>query len=163
MALLENGALRADPYLRLSEEDALPDGAPALLTLERLLREAPLRDAPTGVELPPDADPASLAQLLDRLALVALRLPKHKDGRAFTQARALRERLGFRGEIRATGHVLPDQYLFLLRCGVTTVEVPEDADLAVWDAARRLIPVAYQASVGAEAPLSLLRRRLGVA
>lgn len=162
MALLENGALRADPHLRVAEEDALPDGAPALLTLARLLRETPLRNAPMGVELPPDADPADLAPVLDRLALIALRLPKHKDGRAFTQARTLRERFGFRGEIRATGHVLPDQYLFLLRCGVTTVEVPEDADVAVWEAARRVIPVAYQASVGSETPLSLLRRRLGV-
>src|SRR5687768_10836436 len=73
MALLENGALRADPYLRVAEEDALPDGAPALLTLARLLREAPLRNAPTGVELPPDANPLDLAPVLDRLALIALR------------------------------------------------------------------------------------------
>jgi uncharacterized protein (DUF934 family) len=163
MALLENGTLRADPFLRVPDEDALPDGTPALLSLARLLREALRGRAPTGVELPPDADPAALAPLLGGLALVVLRLPKHRDGRAFSQARALREKLGFRGEIRATGHVLPDQYPLLLRCGVTTVEVPEDADTAVWEAARRVIPIAYQAAAGAEAPLSLLRRRPGAA
>jgi uncharacterized protein (DUF934 family) len=93
--------------------------------------------------------------------LVAIRFPKFRDGRGFTLARTLRERYGFTGEIRALGHVLPDQHLFLLRCGFSSVAVPDDADLAVWTAAIGRFHVAYQPALAEKAPLSLLRRRLG--
>jgi uncharacterized protein (DUF934 family) len=163
MALLEAGRLRADPYRHLADDAPLPATAPVLVSLERLLRDsAALRahDAPLGVLLPPDADPQVLRPMLDRLALVALQLRKSRDGRAFTQARRLRETLGFTGELRMVGHVLPDHYAFLLRLGVSTVEVSEGTDVAVWEASKRVIPIAYQAAVSSEAPLSLLRRRL---
>ena len=166
MPLLEAGALRPDPWIAVADDQVLPDGAPVLVSLDRLIREAPGlagRNAPLGVVLPNDADPASLAPLLDRLSLVALRFPKHRDGRAFTQARALRERHGFAGEIRATGHVLPDQYAFLLRCGVTTVEVPEGTDAATWERSAHVVPVAYQAAVAGDAgALGLLRRHVAI-
>ncbi len=165
MPLLEHGRPVPDPWIAVADEAPLPEGAPALVTLVRLLAgEAALsgRNAKLGVALPNDADPAVLAPLLDRLSLVALRFPKHRDGRAFTQARALREHHGFTGEIRATGHVLPDQYAFLLRCGVTTVELPDGADTAAWDRALHAIPLAYQPAVAGDAgPLGLLRRHLG--
>lgn len=166
MPLLENGRLVPDAWVAVADDAPLPEAVPALLGLDRLLREEAAligRNAPVGVVLPPEADPARIAPLLGRLSLVALLLPKHKDGRAFTQARRLRERHGYTGEIRATGHVLPDQYLFLLRCGVTTVEVPEGTDPAVWDAARRVIPIAYQPAVAGDEPLGLLHRRLRLA
>ena len=55
--------------------------------------------------------------------------PNFRDGRAYTQARLLRERFGFRGELRATGQVLRDQFVFLARAGFDAFEVkkPEDA------------------------------------
>jgi uncharacterized protein (DUF934 family) len=165
MALLEDGRLVEDRYLPIGDDDPLPD-APALIPLDRLRREGAAlagRRAPLGVALPAEADPAILAPWLPRLSLVTLRLAKHRDGRAFTQARRLRERLGFRGEIRATGHVIADQYLFLLRCGVSSVAVPEGTDPAVWDAARRVIPTAYQPAITGDRPLSLLRRHLHLA
>ena len=87
-------------------------------------------------------------------------LPKSKDGRAFTQARALREHFGFQGEIRATGHVLPDQYRMLLRCGVSTVQLPDGADPAVWTRSADIVDIAYQPARDAGAPLGLRRRRL---
>jgi uncharacterized protein (DUF934 family) len=165
MPLLEYGRPVPDPWIAVADEAPLPEGVPALVTLARLLaEEAALsgRDAKLGVALPNDADPALIAPLLDRLSLVALRVPKHRDGRAFTQARSLREHHAFEGEIRATGHVLPDQYAFLLRCGVTTVELPEGADPEAWHRALHLIPLAYQPAVaGDAAPLGLLRRHLG--
>ncbi|WP_270938658.1 DUF934 domain-containing protein [Falsiroseomonas oryzae] len=167
MPLLEAGALRPDPFVAVADDASLPAPAPVLVSLARLLREAaPLRarNAALGVVLPNDVDPAVLAPLLDRLALVALCFPKHRDGRAFTQARSLRERHGFAGGIRATGHVLPDQYAFLLRCGVTAIELPEGADAAAWDRARQAIPLAYQPAVaGDAAPLGLLRRHVALA
>ena len=83
-----------------------------------------------------------------------------RDGRGFTLARTLRERHDYRGEIRAVGHILPDQYLFLLRCGVDTVALPTGTDLAPWHAARSQFSIAYQASADSALPVSPLRRAL---
>lgn len=89
---------------------------------------------------------------------------QQRDGRGFTQARSLRERLAFRHEIRATGNILPDQYAFLLRCGITTVETQDGSDPAAWQKAAGRFSFAYQLSVLKEPVLSGLRRttRLGV-
>lgn len=166
MPLLEDGRLVPDHWIAVADDAPLPEGAPALVGFARLLRETDAlsaRNAPLGVALPNDADPAALAPVLGRLSLVALHFPKHRDGRAFTQARSLRERHGFAGEIRAAGHILPDQHAFLLRCGFSTVEIPADGDLAAWQRGLSAIPVAYQPAVaGDAAPLGLLRRHVGL-
>ncbi|MBL6456590.1 DUF934 domain-containing protein [Belnapia sp. T6] len=165
MPLLEDGRLRPDDWTSIEDEAPLPEG-PAIVSLARLRAEADAlagRNAPLGVALSPETQPEEVAPFLDRLALVAVCLPKSKDGRAFTQIRALREHHGFTGEIRATGHVLPDQYAMLLRCGVTTVEVPESTDPATWTRSRDTIRIAYQAAQSADRPLSLLRRKLELA
>lgn len=161
MALLERGTLRPDRFARLGDDANV--AGPAIVTLSHLRSAPALPEGEIGVDLPNDADPASRAPSLDRLALVVLHFPKHRDGRAFTQARALRGR-GFGGAIRATGHLLPDQHAFLLRCGVTSIELPEGADLGPWQAARARIPVGHQpAAAGDAEPLGLLRRHLRLA
>jgi uncharacterized protein (DUF934 family) len=160
MPLLENGRLVADEWVRVADDAPVPD-QPAILSLARLRSEDLAdRNAKLGLALDPATQPEEIAPLLPRLSLVTVTLPKSKDGRAFTQARALREHYGFTGEIRATGHVLPDQYRMLLRCGVSTVEAPEGADPAQWERSARLVDIAYQPALGAAAPLGLLRRRL---
>lgn len=165
MPLLENGHLVDDPWVVVALDEAIPD-APAIIGHDRALAEADTlagRNTPLGVTLPNDAAVECLLPILDRLSLVVVTLPKFKDGRAFTQARTLRERYDFRGEIRAAGHVIPDQYAALLRCGVSTVAVPDGADPAVWDAARRVVSIAYQPRLDPTAPLAGLRRRLELA
>ncbi|WP_404326375.1 DUF934 domain-containing protein [Aerophototrophica crusticola] len=102
-----------------------------------------------------------LADDLGALALVAVELPKFRDGRAFSTARELRERFKFTGEVRATGHIIPDQYLFLTRVGVDTVEVPADRAGPAWEHALAEISVAYQPAQDDAQPLSLLRRHVG--
>jgi uncharacterized protein (DUF934 family) len=164
MPVLEDGRLRPDDWVTVDDDATLPD-APVILSLARLQRDAAGlagRNAPFGVALPPETQPEEIGPWLDRLALVVVLLPKSRDGRAFTQARALREHHGYTGEIRATGHVIPDQYTALRRCGVSTVAVPEGTDPAAWDAARRVVGIAYQPALTPDAPLSLLRRRLAV-
>jgi uncharacterized protein (DUF934 family) len=165
MPLLENGRLVADGWAIVADDAPVPE-APAILSPARLRQEAAAlagRNVPLGLAIGPEVQPEEIADLLPRLFLVALRLPKSKDGRAFTQARALREHFGFKGEIRATGHVLPDQYRMLQRCGVSTVEVPEGTDPAQWERSRRVVDIAYQPALGAASPLGLLRRRLETA
>jgi len=71
------------------------------------------------------ANTDDVLQLGDKLAgikLVVLHFPKFTDGRAYSQARMLRERLGYSGGLRATGAVFLDQLPFLLRCGFDSFE-----------------------------------------
>ena len=92
------------------------------------------------------------------MALVALAFPSFRDGRAYSQARQLRERYGFRGELRATGDVLRDQFLFLIRAGFDSLEVKKDADAAAFAEAVGRYSVFYQPSADGRA--SMARQRL---
>ena len=124
-----------DRYVRILDDAPIPDGVPVILPATRFLADAGeivRRDGDTGVLWPNNRRIAELAPHLDRLALVALEFPKFKDGRAYSQARLLREHYGFRGELRATGDVLRDQFMFLLRAGFDAFEVKKDADAAVF-------------------------------
>jgi uncharacterized protein (DUF934 family) len=166
MPLLENGRIESDPWQKLADDAALPS-APCILSLSRLQQDEAVRTAPhlrLGVALPVGQPAEVLAPYLDRLSLVAVDFPTFRDGRGFTQARTLRERLAFSGEIRATGNILPDQFAFLLRCGITTVETQDGADPAAWQKAADRFCFGYQPSVLEEPVLSGLRRtiRLGV-
>ncbi|MCE2563908.1 DUF934 domain-containing protein [Komagataeibacter sp. FNDCF1] len=159
MPLLENGQVTQDRWYMAAEGEALPDGA-VIVPLARLEEGlARAGDAPLGVIIAPDVDVAALRAALPRLELVAVTFPSFRDGRAFTQARALREHLGFTGEIRATGTPLPDQYEFLLRCGVTTVQTERTEDVSVWQQAHTIISIAYQPSTLHERPQGLGLRR----
>lgn len=86
-------------------------------------------------------------QLGDRVAaarLVVLNFPKFTDGRAYSQARLLRERLGYKGGLRATGAVLRDQLPFLLRCGFDSFESDQKGFGEALAKARTLFSVVYQ-------------------
>lgn len=118
------------------------------------VQEPPLALAELGeqphahaVALQPDDSVEALRPFLAQLTLIVLHFPIFRDGRAFTQARALREYEGYQGEIRVTGHVLPDQAAFLKRCGVDNVVLPEGSDPAVWDAQLKRFSFTYQQSV----------------
>jgi uncharacterized protein (DUF934 family) len=152
MALVEQSA---DRWTLVADDAPLPDG-PAMVSAARLAEVAG-RNGPLGVALAPDQSPDLIAAHLPRLALVQVTLPGPRDGRAFTQIRALREYHCYRGEIRVAGHVIPDHYAKLLRCGASSVLVRDGADPAVWERARGVVDIAYQ---GAGSPLGGLRRRV---
>jgi uncharacterized protein (DUF934 family) len=160
MPLVKHGRVVADSYVRVADDAPVGDSAvivPAVRFLadaDRLARRA----APTGVLWPNDRRIAELVPWLDRLALVALVFPSFRDGRAYSQARQLRERYDFRGELRATGDVLRDQFLFLIRAGFDALEVKKDADAAAFAAAVGRYSVFYQPSADGRAPMA--RRRL---
>jgi uncharacterized protein (DUF934 family) len=99
---------------------------------------------PLGVLLPNDADERELAPDLPRLALVALQFPKWTDGRAYSQARTLRARLGFGGQIRATGEVLVDMLPLLQRTGFDAVQLRADQRLSSAQRALRFFAAHYQ-------------------
>ena len=81
------------------------------------------------IELANDVDPRTLP--LDGVDRIDLVFPKFTDGRAFSQAFLLHRRLGFKGEIRATGDVLVDQLVQMQRSGFTSAVLREGQDMAV--------------------------------
>jgi uncharacterized protein (DUF934 family) len=99
----------------------------------------------------------ALGTHLGRLKLIVLNFPKFTDGRAYSQARLLRGRLGYRGELRATGAVLQDQLPFLLRCGFDSFESDQPGFGPALARARTLFSVVYQDAEDGRAPAALLR------
>ncbi len=99
-------------------------------TTIKLIPASQHTQAPEGqnaIELANDADPRTLA--LDGVARIDLHFPKFSDGRAYSQAFLLRRRLGFKGEIRATGDVLVDQIVQMQRTGFDSAVLRADQDL----------------------------------
>ncbi|MGE4532129.1 DUF934 domain-containing protein [Halomonas sp.] len=101
----------------------------------------------------------ALAAELAAAPLIAIDFPKFTDGRGYSLARLLRERHGYRGEIRAVGDVLVDQLHFMTRCGFDGLALREDQWLE--DALRnlRVFSRAYQPAVDQPEPLFRLRQR----
>jgi uncharacterized protein (DUF934 family) len=122
---------------------AVPAVAPGcLLSLPQWLavRSAWPADTPVGLVLDNDADLEPVAADLARLAVVALRFPKWTDGRAYSQARLLRARHRFAGEVRATGEVLVDMLPLLDRTGFDAVLLRADQAVAAGERALGFFP-----------------------
>ena len=111
-----------------------------------------------GVWLEADTDPATLAPDLACFGVIAIRFASSTDGRGYSLARLLRERHGYRGELRAIGDVLRDQLYYLARCGFDAFALRADQDSGQALSAFDDFGEAYQASV--ERPEPLFRRRL---
>lgn len=147
MPLVKNGRIVADAYVHAADDSDIPLEGAMLVPAARLLGdpEALLaRNSPTGVIWPNNRDPEELVPYLDRLAVVALVFPTYRDGRAYSQARLLRERYKYKGELRATGQVLRDQFVFMLRAGFDSFEVKKDADAEAFAVTAKRYTVFYQ-------------------
>ncbi len=132
-------------HLVTGEDGPMPHPSPQpqrLLTLEQwhAVRLSWPVGLGTGLLLPNTADVESLAQDLPPqragIELIVLQFPKWTDGRAYTQARLLRQRLRFEGQVRATGEVLVDMLPLLQRTGFDAAQLRADQKL---DAARRAL------------------------
>jgi uncharacterized protein (DUF934 family) len=157
-SVIKNRQIVEDHWQAVGEEDELPVGA-VIVPLTRWRRERVellTRGEPLGVRLPNTADVAELVADLPLLDLVALEFPKFSDGRAYSQARLLRERHGYRGEIRAVGDVLRDQLFFMVRSGFDAFELRADRSLEDALAAFDEFSTSYQPA--ADQPLPLYRR-----
>jgi len=110
-----------------------------------------------GIELEAGDDILFLAEDVSRLSLVSIHVPTFLDGRIYSSARLLRERLGYRGELRAVGDILRDQVFYLLRCGFDALLLREDQNVDAALAAFRDFREVYQ--VAADGALPLFRRR----
>ena len=161
MPLVKNGTIAADIFVHVPDGAELPGDGAVLVSAARFLEdpEALLRRAgELGVIWPNNRDVDDLVPFLDRLAAVALVFPSFRDGRAYSQARLLRERHGYDGELRATGQVLRDQFVFMLRAGFDAFEVKKDADAEAFGISAKRYSVFYQPT--GDGRITALHRRM---
>jgi uncharacterized protein (DUF934 family) len=161
MPLVRNGKITDDAFVQVADDAALPDDAAVLIPAARFLQdpEAVLRrTGKTGVIWPNNRDVDDLVPYLDRLSAVALVFPSFRDGRAYSQARLLRERHHYRGELRATGQVLRDQFVFMLRAGFDSFDVRKQSDAEAFAQAAQRYSVFYQPT--GDGRITALHRRM---
>jgi uncharacterized protein (DUF934 family) len=145
--LLRDRQVVVDEWLYVSEA-AADAAAPLIVTFDQWRMEPDTwiaRGSPLGVVISPAHQVLDLAPDLRHFSLIAAQFPGPAEGRGYTQARLLRERFDFRGELRATGHVRTDQVFFMARCGFNSFELP-DEDIDSSHAAFSTFSAAYQPS-----------------
>ncbi len=172
MAIIKHSQVVEDPWTTVTAvDDPLPSNdQPVIVSLARWQADRAAliaRRSPLGLRLSSAESPAVVADDLAYFELFALEFPAFTDGRAYSHARLLRERYGYSGEIRAVGHVLRDQLIFMRRCGFDAFEVPRSGDaaaaLAQFQAALSEIDVWYQTAPDAQTPVFARRQHMSEA
>jgi uncharacterized protein (DUF934 family) len=161
MPLVKDGKITGDLFVHVPDGAELPGDGAILVSAARFLEdpEALLKRAgKVGVIWPNNRNLDDLVPYLDRLATIALVFPSFRDGRAYSQARLLRERHGYDGELRATGQVLRDQFVFMSRAGFDAFEVKKDADADAFAATVKRYSVFYQPT--GDGRVTALHRRM---
>ena len=166
--LLKNKTISDDSWQVLPKDfdGTLPAG-PCFVPLDYWLKHKQNLQNPesTGVWIDAEQEPESLLEDIAGLQYLAVNFPTFMDGRGFSIGRLIRERYQFTGELRAIGHIVPDQLFYLSRCGFDAFCL--DA-LALDHAAEEnhkledylaTFSVTYQACVNEQQPL--FRRRQG--
>lgn len=161
MPLIRNGVLVEDVWARVGDDSALPEG-PMIVSLARWQAERETlsgRNGALGIVLESHEVPEAIADDIDRFDLVCLSFPKFQDGRAYSQARKLRQRFGYGGELRAVGNVLRDQFAFMRRCGFDSFEVADAGAVEQWRYAMEEVSVVYQPAADGRATATQQRTR----
>jgi uncharacterized protein (DUF934 family) len=161
MPLVKQGKISGDAFVRIADDDEIPSGGAVLISAARFLADPDAlsrHPGKLGVIWPNNRDVDDLVPYLDRLAVVALVFPTFRDGRAYSQARLLRERYKYRGELRATGQVLRDQFVFMLRAGFDAFEVKKDSDAEAFANTVKRYSVFYQPT--GDGRVTALHRRM---
>jgi len=126
-----------------------------LIKGRRVVSESPLSPKDKVVRLEPADDPAAVS--LEGVTRVEVNFPKFGDGRGYSIAKLLRTRYGYRGELRAVGHITRDLLFLMESCGFDAYELREGEDPHEALASFEDFSEAYQASVAR--PVPLFRRR----
>lgn len=167
--IIRNQAIVEDDWSMLDDAAAIPASGKVILSQSRWLAEktALKSRGDIGVCIDPALDVTQLAADLHFLSLIVIpfRFIKPKpeggltyDGRGYSQSRLLRERFGFKGEIRATGGVFRDAMYYMHRCGINEFDVRPGQDLQdALGAFQDAKAPAYQAAADGQQPI--FRRR----
>ena len=153
-----------DAWDVVPDDVALPDQGSVIVSSARLQEARETNALRLGVSLEPGEPVEDIVDHLGRVSLVSLPFPAFTDGRSYSAARLLRERHGFKGEIRARGDVLIDQIPLMLRCGFTSFVVSHGPTLKALESGRLPEVPLYLQPVDSEnemrvGPRPWLRRR----
>ena len=165
MPIIKDNQIVEDHWLRLVDEDEIPETGNILLSLEHALDYITFgaqHNGRLGVRLNPDDEVEKLIPLLAQLDLIKLQFPSFTDGRAYSQATQLRQQLAFKGELRACGNVLVDQLQMMNRCGIDSFEITDRRHFRVWQAkfSDQDLSLAYQRRAQPEGVRNIRARRL---
>jgi len=128
MTLLSLTGIDVRDWTVLQNGELPEEGASVLVPLARLQADADAifkAAGKVGALIPTDTNFRDLEGQTNSLAMVAVEFPAFGDGRGFSLGVRLRKDLGFKGEVRATGPVMPDQALFLLRAGFDSIDIAD--------------------------------------
>lgn len=162
--LIKNGQVVEDNWVVMPKPD---DAASASVTGENVIvpmsvwlaqAEQLSQRTDIGVWIDSDEEVEALAEHIGRFSLIAVNFPSFRDGRGYSTARLLRERYGFKGELRAIGDVLQDQLFYMKRCGFDAFAIREDRDPQKALAGLSVFSVTYQGAT--DQPEPLFRRRV---
>ena len=162
MALVKNGELATSSFVDVSGADAVPAAGPVIVSFDQWKAhrdELLKRGTELGIRLHSDQAPELIAEDLAHFAVVALEFPKFRDGRAYSYARLLRERYGFKGELRAVGEVLLEQLFFMLRVGFDAFDIQSADPLKDYRTALADFSVWYQPTADGRKTAMQLRRK----
>lgn len=158
--LIKDNAVIDDSWTIVSKtESVIPAGTNQLLPYRLWVTHAKDLENRTDIGVWFDSDEMPVtehAAALQKLPLIAINFPVFTDGRGFSIARLMRERIAYAGELRAFGYVIRDQLCFMRRCGFTSFMLQENADLTAALASLHDFTDYYQTSV--DQPLPLFRR-----
>lgn len=161
MQLIKKGEFVSDSFVTVEDDAELPEGS-IIVSLERWQAERDTlseRNTPLGVRLKSGQEPSVIADDLDKFVIVALEFPAYRNGRAYSYARLLRERYGFKGEIRAVGNVLRDQFQYMIRVGFDALEVEDNITPEIYKRAVGTFTHAYQPGADGSVSVFSLRHR----
>ena len=136
MIILNKDKLQKNEYIFLDDLEQITsiNKKKLILTKDLWMQKGQLlkkKKIISGIQLNSDESLDEITDDILYFSLVQFNFLSFKDGRPFSIAKTLRKKFNFKKEIRASGHILPDQYIFLIRCGFDTVEI-EDKDFDVW-------------------------------
>ena len=156
-----HAVLAEDSFTAVEDDQPAPEGN-VIVSLTRFQAEGGRllgEGRRVGVRIEANEAVEDLAYDLPEIAVIALVFPKFADGRAFSAARVLRERLGYRGEVRAVGDVLLELAGFMVRCGFDAFEPSDGTTPDQWTAATGRFRHVYQRAADGREPAFALRQR----
>lgn len=149
MQIIKNQQLVENTWAFVADDVPFGDSGDITVSLNRWLIDKEQlfkRSGKTGIRLNPGDQIGPIVADLSKIDMIELSFPMFGDGRLFSQARLLRSRDGYQGEIRAVGNYLPDQVFYLSRVGVNSFEFANPDHIKFGLAAMNDFSVRYQAS-----------------
>lgn len=159
--IISTEALLDDPWQHFTPETSIEAGGHYLLSFEDWalhaetlqIQQIRQQNAKVGITLSNQVELDDISPLLEDLDLICLQFPAFADGRAYSQARLLRERYGYQQDLRATGDVLQDQLFLMKRCGFSSFALRDDQDVERCLAAFATFSDSYQPATDQQLPL----------